>query len=593
MDPPLPQSMETALATLRSARLAPRPHQAMFASLLLYVILVGGYLRDRVEEAAKSQPASRTASGLGLFRRHSSLSKKKIKTRINFAKAKARSERDSFAQTDPCGGLGDRQISLSTAVTVFQRVVESVQAFVITFAKTDRFVFQLASMRRMYLDLHAMGGQLDYVVRVGGLEESVEADKQGKPDGWTWEKQLLADREQEEAELSVRAAKNALPFARRMLPHEPMEALTLLKFEIDYFKPGNSVKHVASMKKVFFSVVRSSNGRVAKIPDWYIPPYTVNYSRDKAMQGSVGTAHRGVWVDRKPLDGKKPEKGDENGLEKPRMYKVVVKRLFFHADGIETFRQEVETWFGLDNPNVLKLYGASHCSRPALLVLEDATNGPLVSYLTQQRQLQTESPRERRTHGASTEQVWPYRNQRHALWSLFLEAAQGLKYLHQKMVHSNLKSDNLLVTADGHVKLTDFGLGMLALQNQAVQDKEFQELGWRAPGCRQKKLFRRPSIQDDIFSFGLCVLDVLVPQFSSLTPNKDANTRHVGDEGFEPLEDSVLQLIGNEEHKQLIKDMCKTEPSDRLTLEDVIARMEAMRDAASREPADSSDCCIL
>jgi serine/threonine protein kinase len=486
------------------------------------------------------------------------------------------------------GRSAPRQVTHATinAIQCFHDVVSALQAFGVTFAKTDRFVFHLASMRRMYLDLVAIGVKLDAVVKAGGLAQQLMEKE-------TWEKQLLADRDKEEAELSVRAAKNALPLARRMMPHEPMEALTLLKFEIDYFKPGNSVKHVASMKKVFFSVVRSSNGRVAKIPDWYIPPYTVNYSRDKAMQGSVGTAHRGVWVDRKPLDGKKPEKGDENGLEKPRMYKVVVKRLFFHADGIETFRQEVETWFGLDNPNVLKLYGASHCSRPALLVLEDATNGPLVSYLTQQRQLQTESPRERRTHGASTEQVWPYRNQRHALWSLFLEAAQGLKYLHQKMVHSNLKSDNLLVTADGHVKLTDFGLGMLALQNQAVQDKEFQELGWRAPGCRQKKLFRRPSFQDDIFSFGLCVLDVLVPQFSSLTPNKDANTRHVGDEGFEPLEDSVLQLIGNEEHKQLIKDMCKTEPSDRLTLEDVIARMEAMRDAASREPADSSDCCIL
>jgi serine/threonine protein kinase len=452
------------------------------------------------------------------------------------------------------GRSAPRQVTHATinAIQCFHDVVSALQAFGVTFAKTDRFVFHLASMRRMYLDLVAIGVKLDAVVKAGGLAQQLMEKE-------TWEKQLLADRDKEEAELSVRAAKNALPLARRMMPHEPMEALTLLKFEIDYFKPGNSVKHVASMKKVFFSVVRSSNGRVAKIPDWYIPPYTVNYSRDKAMQGSVGTAHRGVWVDRKPPDGKKPEKGDANGEPAPQSHDVVVKRLTFHADAIETFRQEVETWFGLDNPNVLKLYGASHCSRPALLVLEDATNGPLVSYLAQ-RQLSGQ-------------------HQQHAVWSLFLEAAQGLKYLRQRMVHSNLKSDNLLVTADGHVKLTDFGLGMLALQNQAVQDKEFQELGWRAPGCRQKKLFRRPSFQDDIFSFGLCVLDVLVPQFSSITRTKAPNVKYVGDEGFSTRTASVL--IKDAEERQLVEGMCSVESRGRPSLEEVILRMDKLRNRSA------------
>ncbi|KUF84414.1 hypothetical protein AM588_10000691 [Phytophthora nicotianae] len=224
-----------------------------------------------------------------------------------------------------------------------------------------------------------------------------------------------------------------------MLPHELMEALTLLKFEIDFFTPGNTAKHVASMKKVFFSVVRSSNGRVAKIPDWYIPPYAVNYSRDKVMYGSVGTAHRGVWVDRKPKDGKKPAKDDKSAEQPPKTYRVVVKRIFIHADAIELFRQEVEAWFAMDHPNVLKLYGASHCSRPALLVCEDAANGPLVNYLARESKSNTFD--------------------QSVMWGMFLQAATGLKFLHEhKIVHGNLKSDNILVTADGTVKLADFGL---------------------------------------------------------------------------------------------------------------------------------------
>ncbi|KAE8977736.1 hypothetical protein PR003_g25903, partial [Phytophthora rubi] len=462
------------VATLRA--LTPPPHQLMFASLLQWALALGLLLQSVL-------PTKQAAPKRRFFRRNSSSSSKKKKEKKEKKKeekkkpTKARSEtfrleptaRDSltFTRTEEGGAM-------TAAVSLFHQVVERCQHFVATFSKTHRFVFHLASMRRMYWDLEAIGVKLDEVVELAELQHKVELE--GKEQGWTWRLQLDEDREKEEAELSARAAKNALPFARNMLPHEPMEALTLLKFEIDFFKSDNSTRHVASMKKVFFSVVRSSNGRVAKIPEWYIPPYAVNYSREKLMKGSVGTAHRGVWVDRKPVDGTKPEQEGDCGGGQPKSLKVVVKRYVIHADAIELFRQEVEVWFAIKHINILELFGASHCSRPALLVLEDATNGPLVNFLTRQRQLQTRKRRVKCKHPEGEDTQWSYQSQRHALWSLFLEAAEGLKYLHEelRLVHSNLKSDNILVTGDGRVKLTDFGLGVLALQDQAIQESKFQ-----------------------------------------------------------------------------------------------------------------------
>ncbi|KAL3659212.1 hypothetical protein V7S43_015790 [Phytophthora oleae] len=438
---------------------------------------------------------------------------------------------------------------LALAVRNFQDAVDALAAFVTTFAKTDKFVFHLASMRRMYLDLYAI---------------SVKLDQSGGVIGTEWQKQLQLNRDKEEAELSARAAKNALPFARSMMPHEPMEALTLLKFEIDFFKPGNSVKHVASMKKVFFSVVRSSNGRVAKIPDWYIPPYAVNYSRDKVMPGSVGSAHRGVWIDRKPADGKKPERNEEGGEQEPTSYDVVVKRLLIHADAIELFRQEVEIWFNLDHPNILKLYGASHCSRPALIVVTDASHGSLVEFLAGQWKFKSFDPR--------------------TMWSYFLQTAEGLKFLHgQKTVHGNLKSGNILVTTDGIVKLADFGRGMFALQSQSLQNNKFHELGWRAPNClKDRKFPRRPAFQDDIYSFGLCILDALVPTVSSLSAAQGSNgPKRVGDESFDPLSPKVLDFIKDENAKKLVMDMCQPNPDARPTLGDVTKRMKIL---APRNP---------
>ncbi|KAE8898301.1 hypothetical protein PF003_g17718 [Phytophthora fragariae] len=264
-----PQSTSTSqdVATLQT--LKPQPHQLMFASLLQWALTLGLLLQSEL-------PTKQAAPKRRLFRRNSSSStikKEKKKEKEKKKPTKARSEtfrleptaRDSltFTRTEEGGAM-------AAAVSLFHQ---------------------------------AIGVKLDEVVDLAELQHKVELE--GKEQGWTWRKQLEEDREKEEAELSARAAKNALPFARNMLLHEPMEALTLLKFEIDFFKSDNSTRHVASMKKV------------------------------------LQCAHRGVWVDRKPVDGTKPEQeGDRE--EQQKSYKVVVKRYFIHADAIELFRQEVE-----------------------------------------------------------------------------------------------------------------------------------------------------------------------------------------------------------------------------------------------------------
>ncbi|KAE9275040.1 hypothetical protein PF001_g26780 [Phytophthora fragariae] len=249
-----PQSTSTSqdVATLQT--LKPQPHQLMFASLLQWALTLGLLLQSEL-------PTKQAAPKRRLFRRNSSSSTIKKEKKKEKEKKKP------------------------------------------TKARSETFRLEPTARDSMYWDLEAIGVKLDEVVDLAELQHKVELE--GKEQGWTWRKQLEEDREKEEAELSARAAKNALPFARNMLLHEPMEALTLLKFEIDFFKSDNSTRHVASMKKV------------------------------------LQCAHRGVWVDRKPVDGTKPEQeGDRE--EQQKSYKVVVKRYFIHADAIELFRQEVE-----------------------------------------------------------------------------------------------------------------------------------------------------------------------------------------------------------------------------------------------------------
>ncbi|POM63974.1 TKL protein kinase [Phytophthora palmivora] len=106
------------------------------------------------------------------------------------------------------------------------------------------------------------------------------------------------------------------------------------------------------------------------------------------------------------------------------------------------FQEQVQQWFALNHPNILKLYGVcdvNNIDASHYFVCEYAAHGKLSDYLNQQR---------RESGGKSPRLVW----------QKLLEAAQGVQYLHERgLVHGNLKAENMLVSGDGIVKLAGFG----------------------------------------------------------------------------------------------------------------------------------------
>ncbi|XVF21725.1 hypothetical protein REPUB_Repub12eG0114900 [Reevesia pubescens] len=185
--------------------------------------------------------------------------------------------------------------------------------------------------------------------------------------------------------------------------------------------------------------------------------------------GTYGTVYRGVY------DGQD----------------VAVKVLDWGEDGIATgaeaaalrtsFRQEVAVWHKLDHPNVTKFIGASMGTSNLKIPTKDGTsenNNSLpsraccvvVEYLP-----------------GGTLKNFLIRNRRKKLAfkvvvQIALDLSRGLSYLHsKKIVHRDVKTENMLLNAHRTLKIADFGVARVEAQNPRDMTGETGTLGYMAP----------------------------------------------------------------------------------------------------------------
>ncbi|KAH9298759.1 hypothetical protein KI387_030441, partial [Taxus chinensis] len=207
--------------------------------------------------------------------------------------------------------------------------------------------------------------------------------------------------------------------------------------------------------------------------------------KDQIARGTFGTVYRGVY------DGQD----------------VAVKLLDWGEEGTKTeaelaavraaFKQEVAVWHKLDHRNVTKFIGASMGtselkilsqevpSRACCVVVEYLAGGTLKGYL--------------------------YKNRRKKLAfnvviQLALDLSRGLSYLHsQKIVHRDVKSENMLLDRSRTLKIADFGVARVEAQNPKDMTGETGTLGYMAPEVLDGKPYNRKC---DVYSFGICLWEI-------------------------------------------------------------------------------------
>ncbi|KAJ0975922.1 hypothetical protein J5N97_017887 [Dioscorea zingiberensis] len=219
---------------------------------------------------------------------------------------------------------------------------------------------------------------------------------------------------------------------------------------------------------------------------------------DEEMLGMISDAHIFTYSELRAatgdfnLDNKLGEGGFgsvfKGKLSDERV--VAVKQLSeLSRHGKRQFITEIATISAVQHRNLVILYGCCIEGNNRLLVYEYLENGSLDQAIFDKKIFLD----------------WPTR------FEICLGTARGLAYLHEesrlRIVHRDVKASNILIDADLHPKISDFGLAKLYDDKKThISTKVAGTIGYLAPEYAMRGHLTEKA---DIFAFGVVVLEVI------------------------------------------------------------------------------------
>lgn len=176
-------------------------------------------------------------------------------------------------------------------------------------------------------------------------------------------------------------------------------------------------------------------------------------------------------------------------LERTVAIKVLREDFSRDPDFREHFRQEARAAANLSHPNIVTVHDFGLDEGQLFIVMEHVPGTELKSLLNKRHKLTVEESID-----------------------LMTQACAGVGYAHRAgLVHCDLKPQNILITPDMRVKVTDFGI---ARALASIQEDEKAEIVWGSPQyfSPEQAAGAAPSPASDVYSLGIVMYEMLTGQ---------------------------------------------------------------------------------
>ena len=214
----------------------------------------------------------------------------------------------------------------------------------------------------------------------------------------------------------------------------------------------------------------------------------------------------------------------------------------------ERFRQEARAAANLSHPNIVTVHDFGLDQGHLFIVMEYVPGDDLKSLIRQKGQFSVQESLE-----------------------LVIQACQGVGYAHRAgLVHCDIKPHNMLVTPEGRLKVTDFGI---ARALAGIDPQERSDVVWGSPHyfSPEQAAGFPPSPASDVYSLGIILYELLTGNLP-FTAKDSADLARMHREAT-PHPPRLINLQISQALDDLVMKVLAKEPSSRYRTADQMGRV--------------------